>query len=215
MKPIDVYKIWAPHKSIWSPWVRPVPFLDIEGVTGLFAGQMPQVNYCDYIEDDTALFIDLEGTQSVLHGLACAIKGFQPVALFNATPPQENARALVDTKSITNLLYWGTSILKDLYIAPQASPVFLLDSTRLLRHKASISVYDNSWDLYDQDIPSAEYFMNHGIKKIVIIADKINRDLGKIFYKFQRKGIGIYVSDGFSKPKLVTVKKPPKKDKFH
>ena len=27
MNKIDIYKIWAPTSSIWSSWVRPVPFV--------------------------------------------------------------------------------------------------------------------------------------------------------------------------------------------
>ena len=26
----EVYKIWAPYNGIWSPWVRPVPFVFID-----------------------------------------------------------------------------------------------------------------------------------------------------------------------------------------
>ena len=26
----EIYKLWAPKESIWSPWVRPVPFVFID-----------------------------------------------------------------------------------------------------------------------------------------------------------------------------------------
>lgn len=215
MKAIDVYKTWAPKDSIWSPWVRPVSFLNIENANAYYHGLVPQMTNADKVDVKTAVFLDLPGTESVLQGLAYAKEGFQPVALFNATPAQKNARALVDTKSITNLLYWGASYLKDFQLKPDARPVFLLDSTRLLRYRVSTSIYDNSWDLYDQDIPSAEFFFQQNIDKILVIGEKINRDLARIFYKFQQKGMIILWSDGLCDAKVMILKKPPKKDKFH
>ena len=79
-------------------------------------------------------------------------------------------------------------------IEKDAPPAFLLDSNRMNRHKMNESIFDNSWDIYAQDMPSAEYLLNNGICKIIVISEKLQKDLKKILYKFQKKRIKIYLS---------------------
>ena len=38
----------------------------------------------------------------------------------------------------------------------------------IFKDKIDISIFDNSWDVYHQDLPTAEYFLNNGIKNIVV-----------------------------------------------
>ena len=75
------------------------------------------------------------------------------------------------------------------------------------RFKMDDSYFDNSWDLYYQDVPSSEYFLKNNINKIIIRGNKINRDLNKILFEFQKKGLEIYFTDGFDIPKKVKLKK--------
>lgn len=215
MNPIEIYKIWASNKSIWSPWVRPVSFLNLEKASGDYQGSLAPVSYLQYLNDTTAVFLDLPGTQSILDGLQLAKDGYQPVALFNASPAQIGVTPLVDTLQISNLLIWGANTLQKCTITTHARPVFLLDSNRLVRFRNSPSILDNSWDLYDQDIPSPNFFKAQNINRILIIGERLNRDLSKIFYKFQQQGFTISLSDGINKPKNIKIRKPPKKDKFH
>jgi hypothetical protein len=98
-------------------------------------------------------------------------------------------------------------------ITNDAAPAFLLDSNRTHRFKMNVSVFDNSWDLYDQDIPSAEYFLNNGIYKIIVRGDKVQNDIAKILYKFQKKGIMIFFTKGYDEPTEVSIKKPSRKNK--
>ncbi len=209
----EIYKIWAPLTSPWYPWVRPLLFIGIDKVNSKLNHRIQPIHYT--LDKDTAIFIDLPGSDAILEGLALAQKNRRPIPLYNGTLAQENAMALVDNHSIQETLRWATDLLKTIQISDSALPAFLLDTNRLVRHKMTPAVFDNSWDLYDQDIPSAEFFLKQGITKIWVRSDKIHRDLKKIFYKFQNKGIAIYLHDGFNEPKLIDIPKPPKKDKFH
>jgi len=83
----------------------------------------------------------------------------------------------------------------------------VLDSSRLNRYRAKESIFDNSWDLYKQDIPTAQYFKENGISKIIVVGDNINRDLRKIFFGFQDEGIEIYLTDAYHTAKKVILKK--------
>jgi hypothetical protein len=106
--------------------------------------------------------------------------------------------ALVDSH-LENALVWGASELAKLELAQDAPPAFLLDSNRTHRHKMSVSVYDNSWDLYGQDIPSAKFFRENGIEKIIVrgAGAKIQKDLARIFKGFKKAGMKIVFTKGW------------------
>ena len=210
----DIFKIWAPSGVRWTDWVRPVPFVFIKDsyktdTTCNFT--IPPINYISKLPVNTAVIVDLPGYNSINEGLALAQIGFRPIPLYNGTFEQEGAMALVDNHVIESALIWGASELAKIEILPDALPAFLLDSNRTHRFKMNVSVFDNSWDLYDQDVPSAEYFLNHGIHNIIVRSEKIQIDLAKILYKYSRKGIRILFTKGYEAPKEVKVKKPSKR----
>src|SRR5699024_2566784 len=98
--------------------------------------------------------------------------------------------------------------LRNIQISNDAPPAFLLDSNRMNRFKMSPSIFDNSWDIYGQDLPSAEYFLKNGIDTTIVRGEVIQKDLAKILYKFQLKGIKVFLVDNFEKIKKVHIKKP-------
>lgn len=211
----DIFKNWAPVGARWTDWVRPVSFVSIKdtcktGITCNFT--IPTINYISKLPANMAIIVDLPGYDSINEGLALAQIGFRPIPLFNGTNEQEGAMALVDNHVIENALIWGASELTKIEIRPDALPAFLLDSNRTHRFKMNVSIFDNSWDLYDQDIPSAEYFLNHGIHNMIVRSEKIQLDVAKILYKFSRKGIKILFTKGYEMPKEVKVKKPSKRN---
>lgn len=209
----DIFKIWAPAGSRWIDWIRPVLFIEISNYTNTNLSTnftIPNINYISKLHDNTAIFLDLPGYESVKEGVALAKFGFRPIPLYNGTIEQQGAMALVENHNIESALVWGAEEIKKLKITKTAPPTFLLDSNRTHRFKMSVSVFDNSWDLYDQDIPSAEYFLKNGINTIIVRGEKIEKDLTKIFYKFQKKGITIYFTNGYETPKKVSIKKPRK-----
>lgn len=205
MRGKEVYKIYAPNGVKWTDWVRPVPFVAIDNYN-----RKPIIDWTDrkamFLEKyqlDTAIFVDLPGKESIELGIDLACKGYRPIPVFNGTDEQQGSQATTNTYLIESCLINGSEKLKNIKLEDDANPAFLLDRDRTDRYRAKESIFDNSWDLYNQDIPSAEYFKQNGINKIIVVADTIQRDLKKIFLKFQEKGIDIYITEGYSSPKII------------
>ena len=174
---------------------------------------MPAINYTAGNQTNTAIILDLPGCGSIKEGLALAFSGFRPIPLYNGANGQKGAMALVDNRAIESALVWGASKLEKLDIQSGAPPAFLLDSNRAHRFKMNDFVFDNSWDLYDQDMPSARYFIKNQIDKIIVRGETIQKDLNRILYKFQKEGIAILFTNGHEAPKATLIKKPPRKYK--
>ena len=209
MKGKEIYKIYAPNGAKWIDWVRPVPFVAIDTYN-----RKPIANFLDReamflkkYQQDTAIFIDLPGKESIELGIGLAHMGYRPIPVFNGTDEQQGSQATTNTYLIESCLINGSQKLKNIKLKNDANPVFLLDSHRTNRYRAKESIFDNSWDLYKQDIPSAEYFKQNGITKIIVVGETIQRDLKKIFLKFQEKGIDIYITDGYTLPQKVKLTK--------
>ena len=219
----EVYKIWAPTGKKWVEWVRPVPFLGIgqhsktyvlpnmplpkvvfleeeqhKSVLDIILGPFPEPNL-----EKTAIIVDLPGQESVGYGVALVDYGFRPIPVYNGTLEQQGSRATVDNQSVGVALELmaGTILNKD--IADGARPAFLLDRSRLNRYKLEESMYDNSWDIYPQDLPSPQCFLDNGIESILVIGGKkISRDIKNILVNHQKKGLKIFHTDGYEKPSL-------------
>lgn len=205
----DIYKIWAPQNNKWSRWVRPVPFVAIN--TYKRKESMDWVDYKatafkEYI-DNAVIFVDLYGEESIEYGIALAKTGYIPIPIFNGTDETPRSNGSVETCLVESYLISGARRLKDIKIDDNAKPAFLLDVRRLRRFRDSLSTFDNSWDLYNQDIPSIEYLKNNGIEKIIVVSEKVQRDLRKIFFKYQDAGIKICLTNGFDEINEVKLKK--------
>ena len=210
----DAFKIWAPAGAKWVDWARPGPFAAMnddhrQNPGGRFA--LPSILYITEPQENTAIVVDLPSYDGVEEGVALAGLGIRPIPLYNGTTTQEGAMPLVENHAIEAALLWGATELKKIPIAENAPPAFLLDSNRMHRYKMNVSVFDNSWDLYAQDIPSAEYFLANGIRKIIVRGSAIQKDLAKILYTFQKKGISILFTNGYDPTKKITLKKRPRK----
>jgi len=215
----EAFEIWAPRGAKWTEWARPVPFVAIEHNNTInihpsaFSAKftVPKTFYIKELQNNTAIILDLPGYDGIREGLALAVSGWRPIPLYNGTNGQPGSIALVDNKDIEHALIWGAGELEKIVLSNNAPPVFLLDSKRTHRHKMNPSIFDNSWDLYPQDIPTAEYFFKNGINNIIIHSDIIRKDLIKIFYKFQSKGIQFSFTNGYEDPREVLLPKPPRK----
>lgn len=215
----DIYEVWAPEGARWVEWVRPVPFYGIDEnfkKYDLLDFIIPNISY--YVTDNlkhTAIIIDLSGNEGIKEGLALAKLGFRPIPIYNGTVGQKGVISTVDNTSIKIGLIKGALELKKMNISNIAMPAFLLDSNRTNRFKMDDSIFDNSWDVYGQDIPSAEYFLKNDIKKIMVRAEFLQKDLKKILYQFQNKGIKIFLIDNYGKVKKVKlIKWSVHNDKF-
>ena len=207
----EIYMIWAPYGKKWVGWVRPVPFVAMNYCSKIYAHTnyyIPTVDYLDDRFENAAVIVDLPGTESVMEGLALAKHGYRPVPIYNGTLEQLGAKATVDNQSVSMALIWGAYKLREIEIKDGALPAFLTDSNRMNRFKMNASVFDNSWDVYPQDVPSAEYFLNNNIHKVIVIGEKVSKDLKKILYKFQEKKIEIYLLNrlGIMKKQIISRK---------
>jgi len=205
----EIYKIYAPNGAKWTEWVRAVPFIAIDVYNRKMVNSWVdrKVMFLEKYESDLAIFIDLPGNESIELGISLANLGYRPIPLFNGTDGTINSKTIVDTYLIESSLINGSEKLKKIQLSKDANPTFLLDSSRINRYREKESIFDNSWDLYAQDIPSSEYFKKNNINKIIVVGNKINRDLRKIFFKFQNAGIEFYLTDGYSPAKKVILKR--------
>jgi len=206
----EVFKIWAPIGAKWVDWVRPVPFIDINDDLKKYEYSnffIPNINYINKIYKDTAIIVDLPGNDSIMEGLALAKIGYRPIPIYNGTNEQEGAMPTTDNRSVQSGLLYGALELEKIKLSREALPVFLLDRNRTNRYKMDVSVFDNSWDIYDQDMPSAEYFLKNGITKIIVRGVSIQKDLRLILYKFQKKGIQILFTNGYVELKKMIIRK--------
>lgn len=186
----EAYKIWAPEGNKWSGWVRPVPFLSIGEKSKKYINSnitLPIIEYDNELTKKTAVMVDLSGTDSVLEGLALAKKGYRPIPTYNGTMEQKGARAAVDNQSIGEILLWGAKELADMKLEENFPPAFLLDKNRLQRYKINGAIFDNSYDIYPQDLPTAEYLVSNGIDRVVIVCDSSSKDLKKIIKTYKKK----------------------------
>lgn len=206
----EIYIIWAPFDAKWTDWVRPVPFVQIDNEdftvykNGNF--EIPKINYLNKLDRNSAIIVDLPEHYSINEGIALAQMGYRPIPVFNGTAQTKGASATVNNHAVEAGLIFGGIELQKIKLELDAPPVFLTDSNRMNRHKLDISIFDNSWDLYYQDLPSAEYFLKNGINKIIVRGDKLNKDLSKILYRHQEKGMQIYFTEGYDIPEEIKIK---------
>ncbi len=215
MMPVEVYRIWAPLGNKWVDWVRPVAFVAISSISKAYAMKketLPTITYLDEAawnreERDYAIILDMAGEDSVAAGISLAKLGFIPIPIYGGTIEQPGARATVDNQSVAVALKnWAPELAK-LDIEEDACPAFMLDSNRLNMYQMEEVIYDNSWDVYPQDLPSPEYFLNNGIKKILVVGRKeIARDLRKILYSHYKNGMEIYHTNGYEIPNKVKIR---------
>ena len=209
MRGKEIYKIYAPTGAKWIDWVRPVPFVAIDTYNrNPIVGWMDRkAMFLKKYQQDTAMFIDLPGKESIELSIDLAYMGYRPIPIFNGTDEQPGSQATINTYLVESCLINGSEKLKNIKLKNSTNPVFLLDSQRTNRYRAKESIFDNSWDIYKQDVPSAEYFKQNGITKIIVVGETIQPDLKKIFLEFQEKGIDIYVTNGYLSPKKIKLTK--------
>lgn len=209
----ELYKIWAPFDFPWSPWVRPVLFANINDTLKINKYLSFEPNVVKYVEKgvtDTAIFVDLPSTEEIEEGIALAKLGFRPIPLYNGTEPQDGVKSIINNDEIEGAIIWGAKELRNINLDKLAPPAFLLDFNRVERRRRDVSVFDNSWDIYYQDVPTAEYLLNNKIKKIIVRSSILNKDLKRILYGYQKKGMQIFLAKEIDLIKKVEIKKAPK-----
>lgn len=212
----EIFKIWAPYGKRWTNWVRPVPFIAIKDIKKF----IPAFRTIECLSQDKeknkhiAVIVDLPDEQSVEVGILLAKEyGYRPIPIFNGTFEQKGARATTNNADMLDALVWGAYQLQNIDISDDAPPAFLIDKNRLQNIKIDRSVFDNSWDIYFQDIPSEKYLIKNDITEILVISKNLSRDFKEIFKQFSEQEIPIFLSDGYNKPKCIRKPKKKKQDK--
>ena len=210
MKAKEVYKTWYEKGGIWKGWIRPVPFIGIDTPKEnleIIDYHIPKIKYINKMFHNTAIIIDESGVDSIEEGIALAHLGYIPIPIFNGTNPSIHSKTTTNNSIIEPLLIWGALKLKEMKLSKDNPPVFLLDSNRLHRYKITNSIFDNSWDVYPQDLPTHHYFKKNNITKIIVRSNQLNKDLKKILYQYQKNKIDILFTNGYEEPKKVKIKK--------
>jgi hypothetical protein len=194
------YSVWAPEQSVWSPWVKPLLFTRLQEVqpgAAPTAGTPAEPAWLER-NPSTAIVADLPGVQGVHFGLLAAGRGYRPVPLYNAAPPDDRnpaAKAAVDMKGVIEAVAALTGELARSVLAAEAPPAFLIDSERMGRAKPEPGHYDNRWVVFPQDFPSARFLLSHGISRALLVTmtpGTYQDDLAHVLLRWQQNGIALF-----------------------
>jgi hypothetical protein len=184
------FEAWAPDESPWARWVKPV----------LFAAEMnyntPEIK--DIPEADwapppgrTAFILDLPGDEGVRQGLALAKAGDRPVPLYNGVFSSAGGDMAVDVTGIVRALFGGAETLRQAGLRPHAPPAFLLDADRMKGEPRPKGKYDNRWCVFPQDMPSAGFLREQGIREVCLRSSLRQNDLMHILLRYKQAGLRI------------------------
>ncbi len=216
LNPQLVFDLWTPAGGIWSDWVKPVLFAHLPGFSEPPAVeeleryiQALDVKWLVPSEVRKAVVIDLPGSESLLYGLALAWQGYQPVALYNSCP---HPNALVNVDSLMAVLEQSGELLKNIPLPPQATPAFLLDSNRMSGTVAPLR-FDNRWQIFPQDFPSAGMLLRNKIQEVLILQNYLDQPaeaLRHVLRRWQDAGLKISVTSPQAEipPQPVKISKP-------
>lgn len=216
----QIYEAWRPPDSPWSRWVKPVLFSFLRDAD-LTATGLSTPDWQIPLATDTAVVVDLPGADGVTVGLAFSRRGCRPIPVYNATPfvisitdpPWPAAFSVVDMIPLIKALCAAAEVLASVQLSPSAPPVFLIDSNRRGLTDTPVGWFDNRSFVAPADFPSADFFKQHGISKIVLIQEesKIQADLLEVLLVWQRDGMEIARQAPWEQwsPRFITVKKLP------
>lgn len=220
----EIYCLWAPEKSLWSTWAKPVLFAHLgEAFVMPLTNEIPtEVSWVPSCEDKTAIVLDLPSDEGIWVALALARIGYRPVPLYNALPLPFGAPmtdhlgrqvAAVNVLLIISALRRGALSLRELQIADDAPPVFMLDANRQgdgLRMNQG--QFDNRSVCFTTDFPSANFLRAHGISKALLVERRAVQpdDLSHVLRRWQEGGIALerLRIDLSNEPEPFEVRKP-------
>ena len=208
-----IYDAWAPPQALWSRWVKPVLFANMEAVPPMPEGfdEPFDVNWAPPAGDRVVIVIDLPREQGVLAGLALAARGYRPVPLYNVNV---GPRAVGEVDAIAGALRGGADVMRETRIAPDAPPAFLLDANRMRPAKmVGPGKFDNRWIVMPQDFPSATMLMSRGISEALVITvgdNPARGDLAHVLLRWRRAGLTVLGLDvkGRDRPRELRIEPP-------
>jgi hypothetical protein len=204
MTGLERFEVWAPEQAPWSLWAKPIVFAELpeslvpagkDAELGAYRTPrplpVPAVAGLDGSTGDSALVIDLPGPESVAVGLAAAAVGYRPVPLFAGC---QGSSEIVPQSQLREAIREGTAPLLGMGLPLGAPPAFLLDSHRMPLGNPPPRSFDNRWQVFPQDFPSASKLLHHGIRKVFVLkrsSSKPENDLLHILVRWQKAGIAI------------------------
>jgi len=234
MTPEEVYRVWAPADSIWSPWVVPVPFAEIvctNQANEKVGSELETIGAEFRVSQDLAIVIDLPGGDSIRLGMSLALRGFRPVPVIDGSPgpgpflvsPQEpspdelpsaetNGPA-VDMREILRALCLGADFLRTLRLSESAPPAFLLDSMRMAGGRpVHPETFDNRWKVFPQDFPSARLLQERGVTRVLLIQKdrgQPQEDLSYVLLRWQEAGLKLLATDSCGDANAIPIEISP------
>lgn len=204
----EIYDVWRPGTSPWTRWAKPVLFSFVDEPRLSTAPEAPQPRRWDIpLEQETAIVVDLPGSEGVWAGLALAQGKYRPVPVYNACPfpPYDpdpitgsilsesrlRAATAVDVASIVRAIRQTTGALRDCTLSDEAPPAFLIDRNRKGHGRPEYGWFDNRSFVSPSDFPSAEILRQHRIRHVTLVATdrKIDHDLTSVLVAWQAAGI--------------------------
>lgn len=212
----EVFEVWSPPASPWSPWVKPVLFTQMENAQGASVARAPEhllALASTLAAQRLALVVDLPGAQAVDVGLQLAQAGYRPVPLFNTSFGFD---AILPVGGILFSLRHGAGVLAALNLPADAPPAFLLDAHRMRERGQPLpGKYDNRWLTFPQDFPSARFLVDHGIAGAVLVQENSGLpadDLAHVLLRWQEEALPLLIkrTDQPGTPEALRVSKPPR-----
>jgi hypothetical protein len=227
LTPKELYALWAPADSIWSPWVLPVPFAQLDCTAARKSSDSHHFHLAWLAHEkpqDVALVVDLPGEAAIRFGLAVLKLGFRPVPVIDGSPGPAGASNLigagpshstVDMRGLLRALCQGAEELREYTLAAEAPPAFLLDAGRMENAAADLeTAYDNRWKAFPQDFPSGRFLLDQRIRRVVLLHGRYLKqpqdDLAHVLLRWQESGIVIESKFAWNEaaPEPITVHRP-------
>lgn len=214
-KALAAFKIWANPASKWTPWTKPVLFTSANPNRNDKQNFTPNtVSWQKIVDKETMIIVDLQGAQSVYEGVGLAQIGYRPIALYNGVnEPKQPSTMIVDVTELGNALIDSANYLAKINLPKDAPPAFLLDANRMTvsgTRNFFTGKFDNRWSVFPQDMPSATFLKEQGIKKIIIRSDRIAQDLAHVLYRYQNENLKIVRVTKRDIHRKATISKPKK-----
>ncbi|HSA93854.1 MAG TPA: hypothetical protein VLE48_12650 [Terriglobales bacterium] len=198
----EIFAVWAPLDSVWSPWVSPVTFAQLD--CGLMLGEPTptpnlEVEWLANAAQREAIVLDLPGLESIGLAMALAGRGRRPVPVLNAAPQPELSHTpypvAIDMGPIVKAICDYSPTLSNLRLPADAPPVFILDSERLQgQRELGKGAFDNRWIVFPQDFPSASFLLDHDVRQVLLVQPSSGtpkEDLAHVLLRWQQQGIRI------------------------
>jgi hypothetical protein len=212
-----VYSAWASAGSVWSPWVKPVLFSQLdrgrpaapEEPSNEPAPDPIVIDIPDF-ERDLAIVVDLPAEQGVTVGLDLAGSEYRPVPLYNACPGPASIDSFVEVRPLIHALNTGAQRLAEVKLPNDAPPVFLLDANRRHGRKTlSPGDFDNRSISLPTDFPSATFLLSQKIRRVhLILSPGISSPQADLIHTLLRwQQGGLLIQSGIP-AQLLTIARP-------